>query len=428
MTFLNPTYLWGLLALVVPVAIHLWSKKEGKTIKIGSIQLLTESNPKQASSIQINELLLLFLRLLLITLLVFILAAPQWNRQAEEQSVVYLVEPALLKNTGIRSMVDSLPEERTHLLQADFPVRERDQSLQNKAAIPNYWQLAEQMEQLPADSIVVFTRGLLQGVNGKPPEIYKKINWIVLNPETVINQLVLANQQGDSIQLISVNSDSEQLSFNKKKIGLKRGKINIKRDSISLDRNGKTKTFPLEIQDTLRVKIAVNDTMLSEQRYIEASLRALSTFIAQPLKITEFADTIPFNTKTDLLIWLKNKPISGFSGRILTYKSDIFAIKLIKPTINPQVFNLTRSLNSENTVSENLPEQLLEILNLHPDLEQQLVAYDARSISKNELQTLPAKGKNIKNYARSIDLSPWFWLALLLLLITERITAFYRKQ
>ena len=60
MTFLNPTYLWGLLGLAVPLAIHLWSKMEGKTIKIGSIQLLTEANPKQASSIHLNELFLLF--------------------------------------------------------------------------------------------------------------------------------------------------------------------------------------------------------------------------------------------------------------------------------------------------------------------------------------------------------------------------------
>ena len=43
MSFAHPLYLWTLLGLLVPIAIHLWSKKEAKTIKIGSVQLLSES-------------------------------------------------------------------------------------------------------------------------------------------------------------------------------------------------------------------------------------------------------------------------------------------------------------------------------------------------------------------------------------------------
>jgi hypothetical protein len=40
MAFLNPLYLWALLGLAIPVAIHLWSRKEGRTIKVGSIKFL----------------------------------------------------------------------------------------------------------------------------------------------------------------------------------------------------------------------------------------------------------------------------------------------------------------------------------------------------------------------------------------------------
>ena len=63
MSFLNPTYLWALLGLLIPIAIHLWSKKEGKTVKIGSIELLRESDSKQTSIIKIfttNTFLLVY--------------------------------------------------------------------------------------------------------------------------------------------------------------------------------------------------------------------------------------------------------------------------------------------------------------------------------------------------------------------------------
>ncbi len=426
MTFLNPLYLWGLLGLAVPLAIHLWSKKEGKTIKIGSIKFLTEANPKQASSIQLNELLLLFLRLLLLALLVLILGEPQWNRQAENQPVAYLIEPVLLKNPEIRLMIDSLPEGTVRLLKADFPKWERDQVLQNSEKIPNYWQLAQEMKNLRADSVVLFTRALLQGINGKRPAVDANINWVILNPETVQNQMILAEKEGDSIKLVSVYSNSNLLTFDPKKISQNRNEINQERDSISLQLNGKLFKLPLIIQDTLRIQISASDSLSAEKKYIDASFRALGSYMGQPLKLFEDGDSV--NNETDILIWLKNEQIPDISGRILTYKPDILAKNLIIPTANRNVFNLTQHLNSENIISGNLPEQLLTLLDLYPNLNAEIVKYDLRSLSKNELQTRPTDSRNLKNNPNSIDLSQWFWLAFILLLIAERLTAFYRKQ
>lgn len=426
MTFLHPTYLWGLLGLAVPLAIHLWSKKEGKTIKIGSIQLLTEANPKQASSIHLNELFLLLLRLLLLTLLVLILAEPQWNRQFEKEDIAYLVEPALLKNADIIAMLDSLPEGSIRLLQADFPEWKRDQVVQNVDKTPNYWQLAQEMKNLNADSVVVFTRALFQEIYGKRPSINTNINWVILNPETVKNNVILAEKQGDSIALISVASNSNQLTFNSEKISENSDKINLKGDSIWLIQNEGEKGLALNIQDTLRVQISANDSLSAEKKYIAASFRALSTYISQPLKLTEVGDSVKLNS--DILVWLKNEPIPEISGQILTFKSNVFAQNLIDPTENSHIYNLTRSLNSENVISENLPEQLLTLLNLHPDLDEKIAPYDLRSLSKNELQTRQSNSKSVQNYAQTVDLSPWFWLSFILLFIAERITAFYRKQ
>ena len=47
MELINPIWLWGLTGLMIPVGIHLLSRREGKIIKIGSIRHLDETNSKQ---------------------------------------------------------------------------------------------------------------------------------------------------------------------------------------------------------------------------------------------------------------------------------------------------------------------------------------------------------------------------------------------
>src|SRR5690606_33162258 len=97
MVFLNPMYLWALTGLAVPLAIHFWSRKEGKTIKVGSIQFLKESDPKQASSVKLNEIWLLILRMLVITILVLIIARPVLKGENSRTALTYLIDPSLLQ-------------------------------------------------------------------------------------------------------------------------------------------------------------------------------------------------------------------------------------------------------------------------------------------------------------------------------------------
>ena len=121
MSFVNPTYLWSLLGLLVPIAIHLWNKSEGKTIKVGSIRLIKESQTSKSSRLQFNELFLLLLRLILVSLICFILAAPVSISKRSNLEVAYVVEPSLLKLKSIRTLVDSINKDNeVYLLAEDF--------------------------------------------------------------------------------------------------------------------------------------------------------------------------------------------------------------------------------------------------------------------------------------------------------------------
>ena len=78
--YLNPMVWWGLLGLLVPVLIHLLSKKERKIIPFGSLRFLEPIESDSARSIQLSGYVLLMLRLLLVGLICALLFQPFTRR------------------------------------------------------------------------------------------------------------------------------------------------------------------------------------------------------------------------------------------------------------------------------------------------------------------------------------------------------------
>src|SRR5688572_775554 len=76
MTFLNPLYLFGLLAAGIPIVIHLMTRRRPKRIAFPSVEFLREVNVAQLRRFRLRELLLLALRTLAIALLALALSKP----------------------------------------------------------------------------------------------------------------------------------------------------------------------------------------------------------------------------------------------------------------------------------------------------------------------------------------------------------------
>jgi hypothetical protein len=79
MHFLSPIWFFALAALSIPIVIHLWNIKPGKTLKVGSIMLISEASKTNRRSFKLVDILLFILRCLLLALLAFFLAAPVWQ-------------------------------------------------------------------------------------------------------------------------------------------------------------------------------------------------------------------------------------------------------------------------------------------------------------------------------------------------------------
>src|SRR5512144_1611677 len=75
---LSPGWLIGLTSLSVPLALHLWSRRGGRPIRVGSIRLLLGAQPATRRHWAIQDLPLLLLRCATLASLVLALAGPYW--------------------------------------------------------------------------------------------------------------------------------------------------------------------------------------------------------------------------------------------------------------------------------------------------------------------------------------------------------------
>lgn len=425
MVFANPSYLWALLGLLVPLAIHLWSKKEAKTIKIGSIQLLDESNSRQSSSIQLNEWLLLLLRMLVVALVVVLMVGPQWRTKGERKQVTYLVEASLANDASISKILDSVQDSSPVLLLANgFPDWEVDRDYQMQKEQANYWQLVQKMDSLRSDSIVVFTRALAKGFRSMRPNTQKKIHWVVMDSEETLSQPLMAYNRDSGVELMTVSSNSTATQIKRESV-VDGFEIIAEGDSLRI-LSDTSQVIPLRNLDTLHINMFVEAEFEHEGNYIEASFNAISTFFKREISIHKQGD--PISDQPDLNIVLGNTDYNLLEGKRLVYQENPLSQNLIELGQEKNIFYLTSRLNPKNTVEQRLPEQLLQILDLDEDVKNLLVSADVRQLDESQLKPNYVEPKRKRERATLLDISLWVFGILAMLMILERVLSNYKKQ
>ncbi|WP_127139930.1 BatA domain-containing protein [Flagellimonas marinaquae] len=425
MVFANPTYLWALLGLLVPLAIHLWSKKEANTVKIGSIQLLDESDSRQSSSVQLNEWLLMLLRMLILALIVLLMAGPQWRTKGNQKEITYLVEPSLANEPILTAILDSLQEDASvRLFKKGFPEWDLDTDYRSEQETPAYWQLAQRLDSLQSDSIVIFTKALVKGIKSKRPNTQKKIHWVVTEGEETQERPVMAFKNADAVQLVTVSSHGGGTQI-KREIIEDGYQITTARDSLMLGEESTT-TVPLRTNDTLQINLYFDEGFEREGQYVEASFRALSVYLRQPIQV-QVKEERP-NERADLQIWFSEEPFKPSDGKWLLMKPNVLAKQLIEPGPTPNIFHLTSRLNPKNTVEQRFTEQLLGILDVDKETKTLVKDMDRRQIDEATLKPNYVAPKRKRERATLVDVSLWVFGLVAGLMLVERLISKYRKQ
>ncbi|MGI4804496.1 MAG: BatA domain-containing protein [Janthinobacterium lividum] len=323
---INPLWLWAIAGIIVPVLIHLWHIKTGKTLKIGSIALLGESARQSSRSFRITDLLLLLLRCLLLLLLAFLLTEPLWQKPAKSIKTKgwILVEKTPVKEVypHFKPKIDSLLKAgyELHLLDTSFKATKlaevlKDTVRQTKQNPAVYWSLLKLLEQkIPQQTnAYLFTSNQLQHFQSKKPASNQNLHWQTYTPadsvSTWIQNAFLTST--DSIRVLVGNSKPSGTSFST--VNLQSGDrgnslVNVSFEAgkpfVSL-KNNPQKAVAV---DTSTLKIAVyQNQFATDANYLEAALQAVKKFSGRKMKLISVSNFNQIPANQNWIFWLSNQ-------------------------------------------------------------------------------------------------------------------------
>lgn len=408
-TFSNPAMLWSLLGISVPIAIHLLSRKEGKVIPLGSIRYLEESPSQQFKGIKLNEYWLLFLRSLLIIILSFLLAGAHYVSNKNEIKKWLVLEQSVIDSELVKSLVDNLSVDgyEIRLLAKDLPLAGTNQQIIKS----DYYTLLETLAQQDLTKGIVISHNKASAFQGEILPLPKNIEWLSINPDPNQYILKVSTINRDSLQLRYGYTDANHTYFTDKVIP-----NHLYNDSLAV-------SYP----DTITIGIYNTENFIYDRQIIEAAL----TVIQQKLDViikTQPIDDPSALMKTAWLFWLSDEPVPAHTGKAIVYQKAE-TTKLIDQ-VKSDRWIFTQRLNQEVATQKHLTATLAKLLINTDSLTARALSYDRSFLADSLAFSLPQENHAAMTYAKGSSKSLDFILLILFLsvLLTERLTAYLRKQ
>jgi hypothetical protein len=487
--FLQPAWLLAGAAILLPILIHLWNVRQGKTLKIGSTLLLSENARQQARSFRVKDLLLLLLRCCIILLLAALLAAPVWRKDLDVKKKtgwVLLDKDHFTKTYHLfQPMVDSLLASgyELHVFGSEFQQLKLQDTVSLTAdsniSLP-YWTVLKRLNEQVPDSLplYLFTPRLLQQFSGQRPQLSMNLHWHTYAPaDSTAETLVAARLlPADSLLATVAHSNAEKLIYITETLPLHSLPANYQlqtnNGSMLLSATGTNKA--VAIDTATLTAVIYTDAYATDARYLQAALQAIRQFGHYRIQaiVTSTIEDIP--PSSNWLFWLSQKalPPTIDYKNIFMYekgkekiisssveKSDGLsagaAVHLFKHVEGNTVGETVWSdgfgeplLSKEQRPNGNLyhfysrfvpawnglvwneafPQLLFNLMiKASPDIQPQ----DTRTIEEQQLQPCPAD--NTTHYGKQLfvettDLSDALWIVAFLLFLLERGISFFSKQ
>nr|WP_067054914.1 BatA domain-containing protein [Mucilaginibacter sp. L294] len=474
MQFLNPIWFFALAALSIPVIIHLWNIRPGKTLKVGSISLITEASKSTKRSFKLLDILLLILRCLLLALIAMLLAAPVWQKYVTAQKKGWVLIPQeIFKETyqQFKPTIDSLDKAgyEFHYFNKGFAKQDlktilADSSLKDTATNANYWGLVKQLESQVGDaSFYLFTQNGIDHFKGSKPGVkLKALHWQTYTAKdsvaTWIDRAFITNNA--AIKVTIGNSTPSATYFTTQTIqgsGNNDLTVNVQNGQPSVSLKNTVQSVPV---DTAALRIAIyTDKHQLDAGYLKAALSASVDFIGRKSVIKEYSSPAQIPAGQAWVFWLSEQPVKS---DLLKSSKNIFQYEGGKVTevsswIDPGHIALAKTVNAPsaqesvwkdgfgkpvlglngNTYhfysrfnplwndlvwSDDFPKLMLKLL--LGNGQSQPKGHERRILSNHQLQpeiflqSMPQPSFKTNQQA---DLSRYFWLLVVLLFIAERI-------
>jgi N-terminal double-transmembrane domain len=297
---LQPIWLWLTAGIIIPVMIHLWNIRPGKTLAVGSIALLKENGRPSSRSLQWSDLLLLLLRCLLIILLALLLAKPVWRAASvkKEKGWVLIAQSGLEETyRQFQPQVDSLLQAgySFHYFAAGFPGEDLQTALRHaadaEADSASYWALLDSLQQHPQAPATrfLFTPHYLSRFHGQRPHIDTGTHWYVYQPADSVS-----NWQAGSYVTASGSVRTRKVSSRAS------GNSYIYEHLPAASAQTDTAT---------RLITVFADTYAHDASYLQAAITAIQEFTARKIRLSVISELRALPAQTDWLFWLSPQPI-----------------------------------------------------------------------------------------------------------------------
>jgi hypothetical protein len=326
MILLNSIWLFALAALSIPVVIHLWNIRPGRTLKVGSITLIDGAS-QNSRSFKLHDLLLLLLRCLLLALLAFVLAMPLWQRHINSLQIKgwVLLPRENLKESyqKFKPTIDSLTKAgyEFHYFNKGFEKADLNKVLTDPKTVADstthlasYWSLIQRLDgQIPSSlPVYLFTPNRITYFNGEKPKVALSLKWQTYIPadstSTWLAQAWFTN-----------NNDIQVLQGNSKPSGTSYTSYTIQSASrntpfIVQTDNGRM-TVGLKNANTIAVDTSTwrfaiyAEKNSADANYLKAALGSIIEFTKHKAIIKQYADADPIPPHQRWIFWLSQKTV-----------------------------------------------------------------------------------------------------------------------
>ena len=466
-SFASSIWLWAMAGIIIPLLIHLWNVRKGKTLKVGSISFFSETPISRARSLRLTDLLLLLIRCLIFLLLAMFIAKPILSSTFSSNKQGWLLIekstiPAVYREYGneIDSMLDRGAE--LHELGGNFEVITLADSTVNEQAGISYWELLRELEhKIPGGlPVKVYTENRLARFYGARPILNLNLDWktVDTNHETTWIEQAYTGYD-DSIVMVIGKSSGEGTTFNKHVLSESDQMINP--DPLSVQYENDTMRV-----DTSELNISIYaDAGTKDGQYLAYAINAVKEFTKRKIHVNIVSDTSRMEN-ADWLFWLSERklPVNATAKNIFSYaggkmhsvvtnfsiqnKNDLIPAYrvymdtiirngatiwltgygqplLTRHTTRPEYIFYSRLDPKWNGLvwSGQFPQFVIDLL--YPV--QQMKGRDNRMIDDQQLLPMvkTSKHSNARAFTRPLD--HWFWIIAIVLFLIERIVS-YRKQ
>ena len=365
-------YLAGLTAMIVPIIIHLWSRKTRKTIAFGTTKFLEENDTQTIKNPVPTEWWLLLLRVLIIVCLVIILSDP-WRKSEPTPTSWTLVDPQYIGHPDLANLLESGKGE-VRWLSPGFPAFADSTHL----AIGSYWDLLEGLAQEEFEDLVIISPRRIKNFQGIR-KAYPLVSWVSLPVSVQTFEWGHFSSAAGQYTITGV-SDEQSTIFHQAR-----------------------QTKP--IIDSLQVSVAIHVDEYHQElkRFLEASVEVINENSPLSIKLVD-------DQKADWLIWLSKEPVPA-RPKLLMATDQKSVNKIFR--ISNDVYGLS-AYDVEGYLTYNFPLHFERTLGAD-FLDSQT---DLRLLPEYQL---PEASHVVKSRVLEKEyISDWFWVLLLGLLLLER--------